>query len=44
MDLVFSGKLRPILDRAFPLAEARLAQERLERGESLGKIVLEIGD
>jgi NADPH:quinone reductase-like Zn-dependent oxidoreductase len=43
MDLVFAGKLRPVIDRVFPLADARLAQDRLERGENLGKIVLEIG-
>jgi NADPH:quinone reductase-like Zn-dependent oxidoreductase len=43
MDLVFSGKLKPILDRTYPLAEARLAQERLERGDQMGKITLDIG-
>jgi NADPH:quinone reductase-like Zn-dependent oxidoreductase len=43
MGLVFSGRLRPALDRSYPLAEARLAQERLERGEQLGKITLAIG-
>jgi len=43
MDLVFAGKLRAILDRDYPLAEARLAHERLEKGEQLGKITLTIG-
>jgi len=42
MRLVFAGKLRPVLDRTYPLAEARAAQERLEKGDQLGKIVLEI--
>ncbi len=42
MGLVFAGKLRPVIDRVFPLAEARAAQERLEKGDQLGKIVLEI--
>ncbi len=42
MSLVFAGRLKPVVDRVFPLAEARLAQERLERGEHMGKIVLEI--
>ena len=42
MNLVFSGALKPVLDRAYPLKEARLAQERLERGEQLGKITLDI--
>jgi NADPH:quinone reductase-like Zn-dependent oxidoreductase len=42
MDLVFAGRLRPVLDRTFPLAQAREAQDRLERGEQLGKITLAI--
>jgi NADPH:quinone reductase-like Zn-dependent oxidoreductase len=41
-DLVASGRARPIVDRVFPLAEARAAHERLEAGEQLGKIVLRI--
>jgi NADPH:quinone reductase-like Zn-dependent oxidoreductase len=42
MDLVFAGKLQPALDHSYPLAEARAAQERLEHGEQLGKITLDI--
>ncbi|RME88981.1 MAG: alcohol dehydrogenase [Anaerolineae bacterium] len=42
MDLVTAGKLKPALDKTFPLAEARAAQERLERNEQLGKITLDI--
>lgn len=42
MDLVFAGKLKPILDKTFPLKEAAAAQERLWRGENFGKITLEI--
>jgi putative PIG3 family NAD(P)H quinone oxidoreductase len=34
--------IRPIVDSIFPLAEARLAHERLENGNHTGKIVLEI--
>jgi putative PIG3 family NAD(P)H quinone oxidoreductase len=34
--------IRPIVDSIFPLAEARLAHERLESGNHTGKIVLEI--
>jgi zinc-binding alcohol dehydrogenase/oxidoreductase len=41
-ELVAAGKARPIVDRVFPLAEARAAHERLEAGEQLGKIVLTI--
>jgi zinc-binding alcohol dehydrogenase/oxidoreductase len=40
--LVRSGRARPIVDRVFPLAEARAAHERVERGEQLGKVVLSI--
>jgi len=43
MDLVYTGKLKPAIDRIFPLAEAKAALERLEKGEQMGKIVLEIG-
>jgi NADPH:quinone reductase-like Zn-dependent oxidoreductase len=42
MGLVFSGRLRPALDRDFPLAEAAAAQTRLQSGEQLGKITLSI--
>jgi NADPH:quinone reductase-like Zn-dependent oxidoreductase len=42
MDLVFAGKLKPVIDRDFPLKGAVAAQERLARGEQLGKITLSI--
>jgi NADPH:quinone reductase-like Zn-dependent oxidoreductase len=37
---VFSGKLKAVVDRTFPLSEARAAHERLERSQQFGKIVL----
>lgn len=37
---VFNGKLRPVVDRVFPLAEAASAHEYLERKEQFGKVVL----
>jgi len=37
---VFSGKLKPVVDRTFPLREARAAHERREKSEQFGKIVL----
>ncbi|HYM49490.1 MAG TPA: zinc-binding dehydrogenase [Candidatus Limnocylindrales bacterium] len=40
--LLASGRLHPVVDRTFPLAEAAQAQRRMERGEQFGKIVLEI--
>jgi NADPH:quinone reductase-like Zn-dependent oxidoreductase len=42
MELVLAGKLKVALDRAFPLKDARAAQERLESGQQLGKITLSI--
>ncbi len=36
------GQLRPIVDRVYPLAEARAAYERLAKGEQLGKVVVEV--
>jgi NADPH:quinone reductase-like Zn-dependent oxidoreductase len=37
---VFEGKLKPVVDSVFPLAEARAAHHRLENREHFGKIVL----
>jgi NADPH:quinone reductase-like Zn-dependent oxidoreductase len=42
MGLVFNGKLKPVLDRGYSLSEARLAHERLEKNEQVGKITLDI--
>ncbi len=41
--LVEQGKLRPVMDRAFPLAEAAAAHARMEAGAHIGKIVLAVG-
>lgn len=38
--LFFAGKLTPVVDEVLPLADARLAHERLEAGRQFGKIVL----
>ena len=42
MGLIFAGKLKPIIDRVFPLAEIRAAHEHLDDGHVLGKIVVAI--
>ena len=42
MALLFAGALKPALDRVYPLSQAPQAQERMEAGEQMGKIVLEI--
>ncbi len=39
-----AGELRSIVDRVFPFAEARAGFERLERGEQLGKIAIQIAE
>ncbi len=41
MDLIFAGRLKPVVDRVLPLSEGREAQRILEAGEQFGKIVLE---
>ena len=41
-DLVASGRVVPVVDTVYPLAEAAAAHERLEAGEQLGKIILRI--
>jgi NADPH:quinone reductase-like Zn-dependent oxidoreductase len=43
-DLVATGRVVPVIDHVFPLAEAAAAHERLEAGEQLGKVVLRIPD
>ena len=40
LEHLFSGRLRPVVDRAFPLKEARAAHEYLEKSQMFGKIVL----
>ena len=40
LKFVFAGKLKPVVDTTFPLAEAAEAHRRLENKEQFGKIVL----
>jgi NADPH:quinone reductase-like Zn-dependent oxidoreductase len=42
MGLIFGGRLTPPVSDVFPLPQARAAQECLELGQQMGKIVLEI--
>jgi len=37
---VFAGRLKPVVDRAFPLSEIRTAHEYLEKSQMFGKIVV----
>lgn len=40
--LVGRGKLQPVVDKVFPLAEAVAAHDYLEKGEQFGKVVLKV--
>ena len=37
---VFAGRLKPVVDRIFPLSEIRAAHEYLEKSQMFGKVVL----
>ena len=39
---VEGGRLKPVIDSKFPLAEAAAAHARMEAGDHIGKIVLEV--
>lgn len=40
--LLFTGQLKPVIDRTFPLADAAAAHQRMEASGQFGKIVLEV--
>lgn len=42
--LIESGKIRPVVDRVFPLAEAAEAHRLMESSRHVGKIVLRMGE
>ena len=37
---VFAGRLKPVVDRAFPLSEIRAAHEYLEKSQMFGKVIV----
>jgi len=41
--LYASGRIKPVMDSEFPLAEAAAAHARMEASEHIGKIVLKVG-
>jgi len=42
LKLVAAGRLKPVIDRVFPLAECAAAHAYLESGEQFGKVVLKV--
>jgi len=40
---VFAGRLKPVVDRTFPLSEIRDAHEYLEKSRMFGKVILKVG-
>jgi NADPH2:quinone reductase len=38
--LIESGKIKPVIDHVFPLADARAAHARMKKSEHIGKILL----
>ena len=40
MKHIFSGQLKAVVDKSFPLREAAAAHERLEKSEQFGKVIL----
>jgi NADPH2:quinone reductase len=42
LPLIASGRVRPVIDSTFPLAEAAAAHARMEASAHIGKIVLTI--
>lgn len=39
---VFAGRLKPVVDRVFPLSDIRAAHEYLERSQMFGKVILDV--
>ncbi|MFZ1397381.1 MAG: zinc-binding dehydrogenase [Candidatus Promineifilaceae bacterium] len=42
MNLIFNGRLQPVIDTIYPLSEGLTALHRLEEGDVTGKLVLQI--
>jgi NADPH:quinone reductase-like Zn-dependent oxidoreductase len=42
MNLIFDGKLKAVVGKVFPLAQARLAQDALETYDVFGKVVIDL--
>jgi NADPH2:quinone reductase len=40
--LIASGRIKPVIDRVFPLAEAQAAHARMAQSAHIGKILLKL--
>jgi NADPH:quinone reductase-like Zn-dependent oxidoreductase len=40
LDLIQAGRVEAVIDRTFPLAETRAAQEHLDARRAFGKVVV----
>src|SRR5262249_4084910 len=40
--LIERGRIKPVIDKIFPLAEAQAAHKRMSGGEHIGKILLSV--
>ena len=40
LSLVSAGKIKPVIDRTFRFSEVKKAQDHLENGKQIGKIIL----
>ncbi len=43
-ELIEAGKIKPVVDRCYPLSEAAEAIRYLEHGHAQGKVVLTVED
>jgi len=43
-ELIEAGKVRPVIDRTFPLSQVPEAMRYLESGRAVGKVVITLGD
>ena len=44
MNLVFQGRLTPVIDSIFPMERFRSAMERMVSDEMFGKIMIKVGE
>ena len=43
LSLMGEGRLKPVIDRVFPLEDLAAAHRYLEEGKQVGKIIIDIG-